>query len=358
TQLQVLAEELKQQAQIRDAILATTPDHFSVVDEDGRFLFISSNVSGDIKVDPVSAMGKTWRELGIPEEIGIQGDKDREKALRTGQSVTRELELAGPNGPVYLEYVISPVKEENGETPYVVVTARDITERKKAAEAMYHTQKMESLGILAGGIAHDFNNLLVAMLAQTSLALAKLGPSAPAAPHIQKAIGAAESATALTQQLLAYSGRGQFNTIPTNLNTLIQENSHLIHVTLTKNVKLQLALTADLPAIDADTGQMQQIIMNLIINAAEAIGKQYGTITVTTQPINLTQTKIEDWPDMGQQLTAGPYVKLTIEDDGIGMDEQTIKRIFDPFFTTKFTGRGLGLAAVLALCAATKALCG
>ena len=326
--------------------MSTTPDHFSVVDEDGRFLFLSNSVSNDININPAIAPGKTWRELGIPEEVGIQGDKDREKALRTGQSVTRELELTGLNGPVHLEYVISPVKEPNGESRYVVVTARDITEQKKAAEAMYHTQKMESLGILAGGIAHDFNNLLAAMLAQTSLALAKLGPDAPAAPHIEKAIVAAENATALTRQLLAYSGRGQFHTAPINLNALIQENSHLIHVTLTKNIKLRLALAPDLPAIEADAGQMQQIVMNLIINAAEAIGKQYGVITITTQTINLTPEEIDDWPDTGRQLAAGPYVKLTVEDDGAGMDEQTLKRIFDPFFTTKFTGRGLGLAAV------------
>ncbi len=349
TQLQTLTEELQRQAKIRDAILATSPDYFSVMDRDGRFLFVSSNISGDIKIDPVLALGKTWRDLGIPEKIGVQSDKDRKKALRSGQSVTRELEFSGPSGPLYLEYIISPVKEQNGETPYVVVTARDITERRKTAEAMYHTQKMESLGILAGGIAHDFNNLLVAMLAQTSLALAKLRPNAAAKPHIKKAITAAESATALTQQLLAYSGRGQFHTVPANLNNLIQENSHLIHVTLTKNVKLQLALAADLPVIEADIGQIQQIIMNLIINAAEAIGQQPGTITVTTQAVTLTQEKLEHWPDIGQQPICDLYVKLTVEDDGVGMDKQTIKRIFDPFFTTKFTGRGLGLAAVLGI---------
>ncbi len=348
-QLQALTDELQQQAQMRDAILATSPDHFSVMDRNGRFLFANPLQNDSINWDYKNAVGKTWQEIGIPPLIGNHFDQDREKALKTGQSISRELELPGLDGPAYIEYVISPVKQTNGSIPYVVITARNITERKKAAEAMYHTQKMESLGILAGGIAHDFNNLLVAMLAQTSLALAKLGPSAPAAPHIQKAIGAAESATALTQQLLAYSGRGQFHTAPVNLNRLIQENSHLIHITLGQNVKLQLPLAADLPAIEADAGQMQQIIMNLIINAAEAIGKQHGVITVTTQAITLSPEKLEEWPDIGQQLTPGPYAKLTVEDDGMGMDEHTIKQIFDPFYTTKFTGRGLGLAAVLGI---------
>lgn len=348
-QLQALTDELQQQAQMRDAILATSPDHFSVMDRDGRFLFANPLQNKSINWDYKNAAGKTWQEIGIPPLIGNHFDQDREKALKTGRSISRELELPGLDGPAYIEYVISPVKETNGNIPYVVITARNITESKKAAEAMYHTQKMESLGILAGGIAHDFNNLLVAMLAQTSLALAKLTPNAAAKSHIEKAITAAESATALTQQLLAYSGRGQFHTLPINLNHLVQENSYLIQITLTNNVKLQLALAADLPAIEADAAQIQQIIMNLIINAAEAMDKQHGVITVTTQAVTLSPEKAEEWPDTGQQLTPGPYVKLTVEDDGMGMDEQIIKQIFDPFFTTKFTGRGLGLAAVLGI---------
>ncbi len=347
SQLRTLTRELQQQAKIRDAILATTPSTFSVVDRNGRFLFISRIDQKDWQLlDTGQAVGKTWRELGIPEEIGIQGDRDRRKAFRTGQPVTRELALPDPDGPMHLEYVLSPVREADGNIPYLVVTARDITEQKKAAEALYHTQKMESLGILAGGIAHDFNNLLVAMLAQTSLALAQLPPDAAATPHVEKAMMAAESAAALTRQLLAYSGRGQFHTALLDLNQLIRENNHLIHVTLGKNVRLQLNLAGDLPPIEADAGQIQQIIMNLIINAAEAIGASQGTITVTTRTVTLTPETVEEWPGTAWQLAPGLYVQLTVEDDGPGMDEQTLNQIFDPFFTTKFTGRGLGLAAV------------
>lgn len=350
TQLRTLAEELKQQAQIRDAILATTPDHFSVVDRDGRFLFLSALIEGiHTGINPQQIIGKTWQDLNIPPEIGRQGDRDRLTALETGQPVTRELKLTGPEGPMIVEYVISPVKEENGRIPYLVITARDITAKKQAAEAMYHTQKMESLGILAGGIAHDFNNLLAVMLAQTSLTLNKLPSNGEAVPHIQKAIQAAESAATLTQQLLAYSGHGQFHIKATNLNTLIQENIDLIRVTLNKNIDLRLNLGSNLPAIEADKGQVQQVIMNLVINAAEAIENKPGTITVKTEMLTLAAETLPAWKELGFSIEPGHFVKLTISDTGIGMDDTTIKRIFDPFFTTKFTGRGLGLAAILGI---------
>lgn len=155
--------------------------------------------------------------------------------------------------------------------PHHLVIVHDITERLQTEEAMRRAQKLESLGVLAGGIAHDFNNLLVAMMAQTSLALVKLPPDSPALAHIEKAVKAAEHAADLTRQMLAYSGRGQFERKAINLNTLIEENPHLFQVGIPKNVKLVSQLTKPLPLIEGDQGQMQQVVMNLIINGAEAI---------------------------------------------------------------------------------------
>ena len=172
-----------------------------------------------------------------------------------------------------------PLFNAAGQRRGLVILGRDITERKQAEEAFYQAQKAESLGILAGGVAHDFNNLLVAMLGQTSLALTKLSQESPARTHLEKAVHAAERAADLTRQMLAYSGRGHFEARPINLNLLLEDNLHLFQAILPKNVAWRADLADELPLISADPGQMQQVIMNLIINSAEAIGSKRGLVT-------------------------------------------------------------------------------
>ncbi|KAA3665042.1 MAG: PAS domain S-box protein, partial [Chloroflexi bacterium] len=233
--------------------------------------------------------------------------------------------------------------------PHQLIIIHDVTERQRTEEALRRAQKLESLGVMAGGIAHDFNNLLVAMLAQTSLALVKLPLESDAFPHIDKAVKAAEHAADLTRQMLAYSGRGQFERKAINLNALLQENLHLFEVGMPKNVQLVSKLTNPLPFIEGDQGQMQQVVMNLIINAAEAIDKRAGVVTVRTGVQELEGDNGRFWQHTGSPLPSGRYVSMEVCDNGCGMDEDTISKIFDPFFSTKFTGRGLGLAAVLGI---------
>ncbi|HFQ94345.1 MAG TPA: response regulator, partial [Anaerolineae bacterium] len=201
-------------------------------------------------------------------------------------------------------------------------------------------------GVLAGGVAHDFNNLLVAMLGQTSLALAKMRAESPARRHVEKAVKAAERAADLTQKMLAYSGRGHFEVRPLNLNALIEENLHLFEVSIPKNVSLRSELADDLPLIEADAGQMQQVVMNLIVNGAEAIGEHPGRVLVVTgvEEVGEADGRIPQYT--AAQLAPGRYVTLEVHDNGSGMDAETKARIFDPFFSTKQTGHGLGLAAV------------
>jgi PAS domain S-box-containing protein len=230
-----------------------------------------------------------------------------------------------------------------------IVLATDVTEHRRAEEALRRAQKMESLGVLAGGIAHDFNNLLVAMLGQTSLALGQLPAGSPARQPIEKAVSAARRAADLTRQLLAYSGRGQFERRPIQLNHLIQENLHLFEVAVPKNVLLRSELTEPLPVIMGDAGQIQQVVMNLIINAAEAIGERPGQVVVRTRPYLLMPDKAALWQLEATSLASSAHVLLEVEDNGCGMSQETLSRIFDPFFSTKFTGRGLGLAAVLGI---------
>jgi PAS domain S-box-containing protein len=287
-----------------------------------------------------------WR--GLPEEQSTLKASIVEAA--SGQPVRGETVYLAANGTRrFAERVLHPIKDDDGHVKFLIAEGLDITERKRAEEALRQAQKTESLGVLAGGVAHDFNNLLVAILGQTSLAQAILPEENRAYAHIEKAAKAAKRAADLTRQLLAYSGRGQFEARPLNLNVLIQENLHLFEVAIPKHIHLRSQLAQPLPLIEADTGQMQQIIMNLILNAVEAIGDQRGTIMVGTGIHRITDEDRSYGQSGGEPLAVGSYVTLEITDNGIGMDASTLTRIFDPFFTTKPTGRGLGLAAVLGI---------
>ena len=187
------------------------------------------------------------------------------------------------------------------------------------------------------------------MLGQTSLALAKLRPGSPGRPHVRKAVTAAEQAARLTQQLLAYSGHGQYQVALLDLNSLIDENRHLFTATLPKQIHLRTKLAKKLPLVEVDVAQMQQVVMNLIINAAEAIGDDRGTITIVSDTQIVTAADQKYWRNTTASLADGDYVTLEVHDDGPGMSQDILASIFDPFFTTKEKGHGLGLAAVLGI---------
>lgn len=225
-----------------------------------------------------------------------------------------------------------------------------IREREQIEVVLHQTQKMESLGVMAGGVAHDFNNLLSAMLGQASVAKMKLPPDSPAIQHIDRSIAAAERAADLTRQLLIYSGRGQVERKPISLNEVIQENLHLLKVTIPINIQLKHTLMPELPSIMADQAQMQQIVMNLVLNGAQAIGNKPGQVSINTRVYHLT-TEMEPltWQYGGHVPEPGHYVLLEVIDTGEGMSPEILSRIFEPFFTTKATGHGLGLATVLGI---------
>ncbi|MCP5099496.1 MAG: response regulator [Chloroflexi bacterium] len=238
---------------------------------------------------------------------------------------------------------------QNDQIESLILIFTDITERKQAEEMVLYSTKMESLGVLAGGVAHDFNNLLVAMLGQSSLALVKLEEESKARTHVEKVMKAAERAAHLTKQMLAYSGKSQFSKKIFNVNDLIQENIELFQAAISKNVRLRPSLHTNLPLIEADINQMQQVIMNLILNAAEAIEHTLGTVNIRTSIDQILGYEKEYWQWTGKPLAPGRYLCIEIRDNGKGMDANTLSKIFDPFFTTKFTGRGLGLAAVIGI---------
>ncbi len=234
----------------------------------------------------------------------------------------------------------------NGEA-VIIAVARDIRDRIQTEKIQQQAVKMHSLGVMAGGIAHDFNNLLVAMLAQTSLAQRQLPTDHRAYKAISKAVDAANRAKGLTKQLLAYSGADITEPELIDINEFITGNVDLLNLPTAGNVTFHTELAPNLPTIRFDRTQLQQILINLIINASEAIDAQsLGAIELCTKLCNVDKNS-----DVSSyfELEEKDYVQVIVSDNGMGMDQNTIEQIFDPFFTTKETGHGLGLAAVMGM---------
>ena len=246
----------------------------------------------------------------------------------------------------FIELSLQPLMRRNRPRGRVW-RCRDLTLQKRTELAMLHAQKLESLGVLAGGIAHDFNNLLSSILGHSELGLAELDADSPAADSFRAIGKGAERASDLTQQLLAYAGKGTVLVEPVDLSALVADVVDLIRVSIAKGIVLNLDLAPELPPIIADATQVRQVAMNLLLNAAEAIPER-GEIDITTGSSNVSQEEIDDSLHH-QETVPGDFIFVRVSDDGQGMDEATLARIFDPFFSTKFTGRGLGLAGVLGI---------
>jgi signal transduction histidine kinase/ActR/RegA family two-component response regulator len=221
-------------------------------------------------------------------------------------------------------------------------------EHRTLERQMLHVQKLESLGVLAGGIAHDFNNLLVSVLGNAGLALSELDEASPARARLSDIELAAQRAAELTRQMLAYAGQGRFVVQRVNLSDLVVELVTLLRTVVARTADIDVRLTDNLPDIEADASQLRQVVMNLVTNAADAIGGMPGRIEITTGRIVATREYLA-YSCIGQDPEPGEFVFAEIADTGCGMDEKTLARIFDPFFTTRAAGRGLGLASVLGI---------
>ncbi len=249
----------------------------------------------------------------------------------------------------------APLLGDSGEPYGFIEVVEDITERKRAEEErkkleqqLLHAQKLESLGVLAGGIAHDFNNILMAIIGNADLALMRINRESPAVENLHRIEKAAARAAELAKQMLAYSGKGKFLVESLDMNRLLEDMLQMLEVSISKKVVLRLHKHRPLPAVEADATQLRQVIMNLVINASEAIGDRSGVVAITTGCMDCDRSYLKGvWLD--ENLTGGLYVYLEIADSGCGMDKETLAKLFDPFFTTKFTGRGLGMAAVLGI---------
>ena len=327
------------EARVR-AILESIADGFISLDRNRSITYLNSAGERILGRDKELVLNKSFQQQ-FPDEFTPELEARLREVVAQESPITFEMFSEKRNA--WWEQSIYPAKDE-GLTIYF----RDITERKKLDERNRHSQKLESLGVLAGGIAHDFNNLLTAILGGASLLQEELPPASESAAHVQIILNASERAAQLTRQMLAYSGRGRFVIEQLDLARQVKEITELLKSSVTRDVELVLRLQTEGIMIDADAGQIQQLVMNLVINGAEAIEPPPGSVVVSTRLEELDAEYVRD-NMAGDNILVGSYILLEVHDTGKGMDTQTLSRIFDPFFTTKFTGRGLGLAAVLGI---------
>lgn len=331
------------------ALFDNAPVGYHEIDNEGRIVRMNQTELQMLGYSIDDVLGDYVWKLSADEELSRQAVKAKLSGnIIPSQSYERIFRRKdGVEVPVLIEERIQ--KSQNGTITGIRSTIQDITERKNTERALHQIQKMESIGTLAGGIAHDFNNLLVGILGQSDLALKKLPKDSPAVSNITKAISASERAADLTRQLLAYSGKGKFFIVDIDLNSLVRENVQLLEISIPKNAQLRYDLNVLSPHISGDVGQIQQVIMNLIINAGESLGSNQGSIMLRTDIIELSKKNNEYWKYTTAPLVPTSYAVVEVSDTGAGISEESLNRIFDPFFTTKFTGRGLGLAAVLGI---------
>ena len=299
--------------------------------------------------DADAIVGASLLDLTAPESHAILADHVRRGSTEPYEGIARRRD-----GTTFF------VAEAHGTTlshqgkPTRVTVIRDVTDRKRAeaeqrvlAERVRQAQKLESLGLLAGGVSHDFNNILTVISNGVALAKRESGLGAASVAHLEAIALAVERASDLCRQMLAYAGEARLEREAIELSALVGEMSSMLEASLSKKATLERGLAPGLPTVLGDATQIRQIVMNLVLNASEAI-TEHGTIRVSTGTRSYEATELARFAPRGDQ-PSGPYVWLEVQDDGVGMDGPTIAKMFDPFFTTKFVGRGLGMAAALGI---------
>jgi PAS domain S-box-containing protein len=336
-------------------IIEATPDFVFTSNDRGQIVYTNAAL---LAVWPVSDDGKSWIGRSVVELLsGGRGDtllRDAYPAAGARGSWEGELDLETSHGSIIpTSLVVVAHWDEENDTSTFSCIMRDITEQRKAEAGrlqqerkLLQEQKAESLGVLAGGIAHDFNNLMTAVVGNANLLRGELSADATGLGHIAEIEEAAEKASALSHQMLAYAGKNPVSFSEIDLNRLISGTLQLLTPSIDKNITVEFKAGEALPPILAATTQTQQLVMNIAANALQAIGAAPGRLTLRTFATVLSQAEAER-QFVGQSLAAGDYVILEIEDNGLGMSAEVQAKIFEPFFTTKFTGQGLGLAAVV-----------
>ena len=338
---------------VRDRAIAASISAVALADMAGRLSYVNDSF---LRLWGYSDLSEVLCRSAL--EFWQSGDAAAEtiRVLKEKGNDTGELVGMKKSGtPFDVQYCANMLRDERGEPVCMIASFLDVTEHKHAEEQrrqietqLHYAQKLESLGMLASVIAHDFNNLLMGILGHADLALMQLPSASAPRRSVQEIKVTAQRAADLTKELLAYSGKGKLVVEPVLLSEVVREMANLLEISIPKKCTLRYDYAANLPAVEADVTQLRQVIMNLILNASEAIGGTCGLITVRTGLMECDRAYLSE-THLDEDLPKGTYIYLEVSDTGCGMTAETRTRLFEPFFTTKFTGRGLGLASVLGI---------
>jgi PAS domain S-box-containing protein len=350
--LEQRTQELRASERRYRSLFEAIPDLVLALDESDRVLQVNDEVARSLGRDADSLRGMHLLEL-VPQEMIGRTTAALDRIRRSGNA-SFEASLLGRDGKIMTVEFTGVATEHSGQSAALLV-GRDLTwrrqaedERRQLEHQMQHAQRLESIGVLAGGIAHDFNNLLVGILGNASLALLEAERGEVDPESLRQIEIAAKRAAELTQQILTFSGKGKPVMRPVDLTALVSEMGTLLEPAVSKKARLTYRLHGSVGPVEGDASQIRQVVMNLIMNASDALGNDSGTITVETREQLVEADHLQSYY-LGEAASPGRYVCLEVTDDGCGMDAETRRQIFDPFFTTKFTGRGIGLAATLGI---------
>ena len=345
---------LREREEFFRVVFERGPIGVAIVSPDGRILRSNARLSEMVGYAEDELAAKAFADLTHPDDRPTEQQLVDRLNQRELEHFEIEKRLVRKDGRVlWAQQVQSAVKDTTGQLLYELCMLEDVDEqrqmeheRRTLEHRLREAQRLESLGILAGGIAHDFNNLLVPVLGNAELILDDLPPGTQQRTYAQEIVNAAERAAQLARQMLAYSGRGRFVLEMVNLSEVVAGQRDLLRSAVGANTTLLFDLGDRLPTIEADVAQVRQILLNLVVNASEALGDRRGTVSVRTTKRFATRGFLST-AYLAADLPEDDYVCLEVSDTGSGMDAATVDRMFDPFFSTKGAGRGLGLPAVL-----------
>ncbi|NTU42715.1 MAG: PAS domain S-box protein [Nitrospirales bacterium] len=336
----------KQSEEFIRNILETVDEGFLVVDRDFRIVSANKAYGEQVKLPVAEIVGKHCHEIShhLPHPCFLSGDDCavNHVFLKGEPCTVVHMHKDSYGNPVYVETKAYPVKDKNGQVTSAIEVVNDITEKKRLEEQLFQAQKMEAIGTLAGGIAHDFNNILTAIMGYGSLLKSKMEKDNPLENYVEQILSTTERATNLTQSLLAFSRRQVINLKPMNLNDIIRDIRKLLLRLVGEGIDLRLNLTEESLIIMADHVQIEQVLMNLVTNAGDAVSGS-GVISIETRSVEVDEFYVK------RHLfsRSGPHAMITVSDTGSGMDEKTKDNLFEPFFTTKEVGKGTGLGLAI-----------
>ncbi|HCE42802.1 MAG TPA: hypothetical protein DET40_04585 [Lentisphaeria bacterium] len=319
------------------------PDVIARFDRQFRHVYVNRHIESVTKLHVSDFIGRTNRDLKMPEDLVSLWEQSIRRVFDTGQIARIEFDVPSTSGIMSFESRLVPEFSSDGTVKSVMSIARDITERKHLEERLRQSEKMEAIGQLAGGIAHDFNNQLAGIMGYAEMLVARLDDK-NLREYAENIFRASRRAADLTRNMLAFSRKGKYLTVPVNVHTLIEEVISILTHSIDKKIEIKRKLSASPAMINGDPTQLQNALLNLAINARDAISGQGEIIFITE---NISMNEVFDNEDVKNTIK-GPYMKICVSDNGVGMDKDTINHIFEPFYTTKDIGKGtgMGLASV------------